>query len=246
MVKTLLPALAVPLFAAFAALAALADGPADPQTPLPPELEDVFKNVDAQAEKVQDLKAEFRQTKKMKIRKRPDVVTGNLSVKKTPAGPRICWESWLLNEATGEKLNPQRTLVLADEKLLWSYVVEDNAAEKTDLGKGKFEISEMLTVGGSLSGMRKSFTVSLGAKPAEGKGWVLDFAPTSDRLKRFVKALQLEIDPEEWIVSRVRYVDTADNVTEILLSNFALNGGVDEKLYEIPKDAKITVVDFDK
>jgi outer membrane lipoprotein-sorting protein len=221
---------------AAAALAAFAED-RDP-------LADVFAKVDARAEEVKNLTADFRQVKKMKVRKRPIETTGRIHVKKTEGGPRVCWESWGTDPDSGAKLDPQRMLILGDEKLMWTYYLDENAAERTDLGKGRFEVTEVITIGGSLSGLKNSFEVSLAASPENGRGWRLALKPVSERLKRFVKALELEIHPEQWVVSRLELTDSSDTVTTIELSGFRMNSGVDEKAFEIPKDAKVTDVEF--
>ncbi len=206
------------------------------------DLDDIFKNVDVKAETMKDLKAEFRQEKKMKVMKRPIVGKGTVSVKKTEKGPRICWESWEVDPDTGETSAPQRMLVLGDESKLVSFSTEEKTGEFTDLGKGKFEVQEFLTIGGSLSGMKKSFSVELGGKPAEGKGWELKMTPTSERLKKFIKELRLEIDPKEWIVSRIFVLEATGDTMEIRLSNFVLNAGVKDELFKVPADVKLEEV----
>jgi outer membrane lipoprotein-sorting protein len=229
-----LPLLALPLLLS----AALADD-------APGDLDEVFRQVDANAGRIRDLRAEFRQEKKMKILKRPQVSVGSLSVRKLEAGSRICWESWDLNADSGEKTCPQRLLILGDEKLMITWSLDDRTGERTDLGKGKFEVSEFLTIGGSLSGLKKSFAVELASKPAEGKGWELRLAPTSERLKRLIKEMRLEVDPSAWLVSRIFVLDSGDNTTDIRLTKFSLNEGVDEEVYKVPSDVKLTDVKLD-
>jgi len=226
------------LVLAAAALASRADDAGD--------LETVFSKVDAKAETVKDVKAEFTQTKQMKILKRPQLSGGHLSVKKTDGGPRICWESWDVDPDTSEKSLPQRLLILGDTKEMVNWSLEEKTGERTDLGKGKVEVSEFLTIGGSLSGLKNGFTVELAGRPAEGKGWELKLTPTSERLKKFIRELRLEIDPVEWVIVRIFVRDTGDNTTDIRLTSFQVNKGVDEKLYEVPKDVKLTDVSFDK
>jgi outer membrane lipoprotein-sorting protein len=181
------------------------------------DLDDVFRNVDAKAEKLKDLKADFTQEKQLKVMKRPILIQGKVSVKKLEKGPRICWESWETDKDTGEKSAPQRMLVLGDESKLISYSVEDKSGEWTDLGKGKFEVQEFLAIGSSLSGMKKSFGVTLGGRPAEGKGWELKLTPTSERLKKFIKELRIEVDPKEWVVSRIFVLEETGDTIDIRL-----------------------------
>lgn len=206
------------------------------------DLDDVFRNVDKKAETVKDLKAEFRQEKKMKVMKRPILGKGSVTVKKTEKGPRICWESWEVDPDTGETSAPQRMLVLGDEAKLVTFSTEEKTGEFTDLGKGKFEVQEFLTIGGSLSGMKKSFTVELSGRPAEGKGWELKMTPTSDRLKRFIKEMRMEIDPKDWVVSRIFVLEATGDTMEIRLSKFELNAGVKEELFQVPADVKLEEV----
>jgi len=209
-------------------------------------LDELFAKVDAKAEGVRDLRAEFRQEKKMKIRRRPLISTGTLSVQKAAAGSRICWESWEVDGESGEKSSPQRLLVLGDEGLLVSWEVETLTGERTDLGKGKLEVSEFLTIGGSLSGLKKSFTVSLKSAPKDGAGYVLALVPHSERLKRLIETMELEIDPKEWVVTRIRVADTAATVTEIFLAKIEVNAGVDAELFRVPADVKLTDVSLEK
>jgi len=226
------------LLAAVAALALWIPARADDAA----DLADVFKNVDAKAETLKDLKAEFKQEKQLKVMKRPIVIKGNVSVKKTEKGPRICWASWEVDPDTNEKSAPQKMLVLGDESKLISYSIDEKAGEWTDLGKGKFEVQEFLTIGGSLSGMKKSFSVELGGRPAEGKGWELKMTPTSPRLKNFIKELRVEVDPKEWVVSRIFVLEVAGDTIDIRLSGFKLNEGVDDSLYKVPADVKLEEV----
>jgi outer membrane lipoprotein-sorting protein len=209
------------------------------------DLDEVFKKVDAKAETVKDLKAEFRQEKKMKIRKRPLVAKGKISVKKAEAGTRICWESWDVDPDTDKESAPQRLLVLGDEHLLVSWNLDEKTGERTDLGKGKFEVAEFLSIGGSLSGMKKSFSVELSGHPAEGKGWELKLTPTSDRLKNFIKELRMEIDPKEWVVSRIFVLETRGDTIDIRLSKFEMNAGVDAELFKVPDGVKLEDVKLD-
>jgi outer membrane lipoprotein carrier protein len=206
------------------------------------DLDDVFKNVDARAEKLKDLKADFKQEKQLKVMKRPIQIKGKVSVKKTDKGPRICWESWETDPDTGEKSAPQRMLVLGDESKLISYSLDEKAGEWTDLGKGKFEVQEFLAIGSSLSGMKKSFGVELGGRPAEGKGWELKLTPTSERLKKFIKELRIEVDPKEWVVSRIFVLEATGDTIDIRLSGFEVNAGVDEAIYKVPADVKLEEV----
>ena len=218
-------------------LAARADDPGD--------LEEVFKKVDAKAETLKDLKAEFRQEKKMKIRKRPLVAKGKISVKKAEAGTRICWESWDIDPDTDKASDPQRLLVLGDEHLLIAWNLEEKTGERTDLGKGKFEVAEFLSIGGSLSGLKKSFSIELIARPAEGKGWELKLTPTSERMKLFIKELRMEIDPKEWIVSRIFALEAGGDTIDIRLSKFEMNAGVDEEVFKVPDGVKLEEVKMD-
>ncbi|MEK7466366.1 MAG: outer membrane lipoprotein carrier protein LolA [Planctomycetota bacterium] len=226
------------LLAAAALLALLLPARADDAA----DLDSVFKNVDAKAETLKDLKAAFKQEKTMKVLKRPIVVKGNISVKKAEKGTRICWESWESDPDTGEKSAPQRMLILGDESKLISYSLDEKAGEWTDLGKGKFEVQEFLAIGSSLSGMKKSFGVELAGKPAEGKGWELKLTPTSERLKKFIKELRIEVDPKEWVVSRIFVLEVTGDTIDIRMSGFEMNKGVDETLYKVPADVKLEEV----
>jgi outer membrane lipoprotein-sorting protein len=84
--------------------------------------------------------------------------------------------------------------------------------------------------------------VELSGKPAEGKGWELKMTPTSERLKKFIKELRLEIDPKEWIVSRIFVLEATGDTMEIRLSKFVINAGVNEELFKVPADVKLEEV----
>ena len=66
--------------------------------------------------------------------------------------------------------------------------------------------------------------------------------PTSERLKKFIKELRIEVDPKEWVVSRIFMLEASGDTTDIRLSGFELNAGVDEALYKVPADVKLEEV----
>lgn len=227
-------ALLAPCAALLLALASRADDASD--------LDEVFKKVDEKAKTLTDLKADMRQEKTMAIMERPIVCKGKVSVKKAEKGTRMCWETWDVNTDTDEATCPRRLLVLGDEKKLIDMDLEEKNGEMTDLGKGKFEVQEFLAIGTSLSGLKKSFDIELSAKPTDTKGWELKLTPTSERMKLFIKEMRLEIDPKEWVVSRIFVLEATKDTIEIKLSNYQVNKGVDDALFKVPDDMKLQEV----
>ena len=188
------------------------------QAPAPAlSLDDTIKNIEANYNKINDLKAEFDQTAFNKSLNQSIPAQGTVYLKK---GGKLRWEF----------ADPTPQQIVSDGKTVWIYTP---ALNQVNVGPAPEALAG--PAGSFLSGLgrvREHFNASFlnPAEPRDRDGnVVLDLVPkvTIPTMNRLV----LSFDPRSWEVRRAVIYDQFENTVTMLFRKPAVNTGLADSLF---------------
>jgi outer membrane lipoprotein carrier protein len=188
------------------------------QAPAPaPSLDDTIKNIEANYNKINDLKAEFDQTAFNKSLNQSIPAQGTVYLKK---GGKLRWEF----------ADPTPQQIVSDGKTVWIYTP---ALNQVNVGPAPEALAG--PAGSFLSGLgrvREHFNARFlnPAEPRDRDGnVVLDLVPkvTIPTMNRLV----LSFDPRSWEVRRAVIYDQFENTVTMLFRKPAVNTGLADSLF---------------
>jgi outer membrane lipoprotein carrier protein len=188
------------------------------QAPAPaPSLDDTIKNIEANYNKINDLKAEFDQTAFNKSLNQSIPAQGTVYLKK---GGKLRWEF----------ADPTPQQIVSDGKTVWIYTP---ALNQVNVGPAPEALAG--PAGSFLSGLgrvREHFNARFlnPAEPRDRDGnVVLDLVPkvTIPTMNRLV----LSFDPRSWEVRKAVIYDQFENTVTMLFRKPAVNTGLADSLF---------------
>ncbi|MFZ4574774.1 MAG: LolA family protein [Phycisphaerales bacterium] len=175
--------------------------------------------VDEAMGKIQDVRAEYKQTRRTPLLKKPLVSRGTLVTK----GQSARWETKSPRAST-MLVGPESVeLLFPDDKLIEIYPAGDKGRDlagaplpRLGLLKSRFEIEP-----GSLK--------DLGASETNPKLLAVRLIPKSEELKAHVKSVEVLIDESVPAATKLILIDADGERTEVDFSGVKLNTGVTDK-----------------
>jgi outer membrane lipoprotein-sorting protein len=221
------------------AAAALAQGAAlpDPRQPgLPPSerLGALLDRMQLEQAAVETLEADFVQLKESQFLMAPAESAGQFSYS---APDRVRWEH--------RSPTPISLLITGDEMVTWYRDLEK--VERMLVGRHSQRILEYLGATGSVEQLRKYFSVRLELNSDRSQPYQLELTPRYSRIAKRLQRMVVWVDPELFLLSRLRLVEPDGDLTEYRFNRLRVNGGLPPERFDLdlPTGIVVETVDFE-
>lgn len=193
---------------------------------------DRLQSVDEAMARVEDLRAEFEQHRHTPLLKRPLVSKGVVLCK----GDLVRWDT----------TSPRRSSLLIGEGSIRMYYPEDKLVEIYPLGEGFQDLAGAPLP--RLSILKKRFDIvqialkDLNAREDEPKLLAIEMTPKGQDFRRHVASVKVLIDESRPAAIKVVITDPDGEVTEIVFSHIAINGGLKREQIDLklPENVRVS------
>ncbi len=194
----------------------------------------LVERVRLEQSKLETLEAEFTQLKVSSMLVEPEVSEGTFSY---AAPDRVRWEF--------ETPIPISLLISGEEMTTWYRDID--RAEKVHVGRHSQRILQLLGAGSSVDQLLEHFTVTLKMPGDEERPFLLELAPRYKRVAKRLEGMSLWIDPQRFLLVRLRYLEPGGDVTEYRFHDLRINGGLPEDRFrlELPGHVEVKFVELD-
>lgn len=191
-----------------------------------PGLDEIVKRLQDNYRAMKDYEASFVQETKIKAYPRAQRSSGKVFYKK-PGGMRWNYD------------RPEASEIVTDGQTVWMYTPSLNQVMKTTFS----ESSQSRVATAFLSGMgnlKADFDIALDNSEGEDSGYRLILRP-KDNMDS-VKTLVFTVDRKAFNIKKSVLTDLYDNVTTVTLSDFKINNGLKDALFEFIPPEGVEVV----
>jgi outer membrane lipoprotein-sorting protein len=226
------------LLALLLAVPAVAQQPLpDPRRPeLPPSerLGALLDRMRLEQAAVATLEADFVQLKESQFLMAPAESAGLFSY---AAPDRVRWEH--------RSPTPISLLITGDEMITWYRDLDK--VERMLVGRHSQRILEYLGATGSVEQLRKYFSVRLELNNDRSQPYRLELTPRYSRIAKRLKKMIVWVDPELFLLSRLRLVEPDGDLTEYRFNRLRVNGGLPPERFDLdlPTGIVVETVDFE-
>lgn len=188
--------------------------------------EEVIKKVRKRYEKMKRFSADFEQTFEWKLAQETHTFRGKLYLKKP----------------NRFRLETETQTVVSDAKQVWTYIHANKQVILTSYSelRGMPKWEDLLFEYGEDYGARYVAVEKLGDK----KCHLVELIPKKQDKEADVVRMKVWVDPKEWVVLKVAYVDVNGDGTTYRLSNVAVNPKMDDALFSFQVPEGVDVVDM--
>jgi outer membrane lipoprotein-sorting protein len=209
----------------------------DPRRPgLPPSerLGALLDRMQLEQAAVETLEADFIQLKESQFLMAPSESAGLFSYS---APDRVRWEH--------RSPTPISLLITGDEMITWYRDLEK--VERMLVGRHSQRILEYLGATGSVEQLRKYFSVRLELSNDRSQPYRLELTPRYSRIAKRLEKMVAWVDPELFLVSRLRLLEPDGDLTEYRFNRLRVNGGLPPERFdlELPTGVVVETVDFE-
>ncbi|HLC43060.1 MAG TPA: outer membrane lipoprotein carrier protein LolA [Methylomirabilota bacterium] len=189
-------------------------------------LDEVLLGVEATYQKLQDLRADFRQEAFNKSLGQTIKANGTVYLKK---GGKMRWEY----------RTPSVQEIVSDGKSLWVYTAELKQVTVSPTPSALAGPAGSFLAG--LGRVRNEFSVRFGnpSRDAEGN-WILNLTPK--RPEPALSRLVLSVDPKEFLVRRAVLYDEFQNIVTMTFTKVVMNPALADKLFSYTPPPGVVVV----
>ena len=189
-------------------------------------LDEVLLGVEATYQKLQDLRADFRQEAFNKSLGQTIKANGTVYLKK---GGKMRWEY----------RTPSVQEIVSDGKSLWVYTAELKQVTVSPTPSALAGPAGSFLAG--LGRVRNEFSVRFGnpSRDAEGN-WILNLTPK--RPEPALSRLVLSVDPKEFLVRRAVLYDEFQNIVTMTFTKVVMNPALADKLFSYTPPPGVAVV----
>lgn len=183
--------------------------------------------------RVETMSADFVQDKVSHVLVEPETSTGTFHYR---APDRVRWEY--------DEPIPI-VMTISGEEMLTFY--EDlGRAERVAIGSYSEQVFKYLGASGSLETLMKYFSLTAEFPEQTGQPFHLELLPRYSRIKKRIRSMEIWIDAQTYLPSRVKYVEPSGDLTEYRFENVTANEGLPEGLFEVvlPPGTEVRAVDF--
>jgi outer membrane lipoprotein-sorting protein len=206
------------------------------QSDLPPSerLGALLDRMQLEQTAVETLEAEFTQFKESQFLMAPVESTGLFSY---AAPDRVRWEH--------RSPTPISLLVLGDEMITWYRDLEK--VERIEVGQHSQRVLEYLGATGSVERLRKYFSVRMTMNDDRSQPYKLELTPRYARIARRLEKMIVWVDPELFLLSRLRFIEADGDVTEYRFRRLRVNTGLPQERFDLdlPSGVVVETVDFE-
>ncbi len=119
--------------------------------------------------------------------------------------------------------------------------------ERMEVGRHSQRILEYLGATGSVEKLRKYFSVRLELTRDESLPYRLELTPRYARIAKRLRKMVVWVDPELFLLSRLRLVEPDGDVTEYRFQRLRVNAGLPADRFELdlPRGLVVETVDFE-
>ena len=227
----------IALAAVLLAGAAVAEPPPDPRQPgLEPSerLGALLDRMQYEQAAVETLEADFVQLKESQFLMAPAESAGVFSY---AAPDRVRWEH--------RSPAPISLLITDGEMITWYRDLEK--VERMLVGRHSQRILEYLGATGSVEQLRKYFSVRLELSEDRSQPYRLELTPRYSRVAKRLQRMVVWVDPELFLLTRLRLVEPDGDLTEYRFSRLRVNGGLPADRFDLdlPSGIVVETVDFE-
>jgi outer membrane lipoprotein-sorting protein len=236
--RTLIRSAFMSLLALLLAAAAVAQEPLpDPRRPGLPaneRLGALLDRMQLEQAAVETLEADFIQLKESQFLMAPAESAGLFSY---AAPDRVRWEH--------RSPTPISLLITGDEMITWYRDLEK--VERMLVGRHSQRILEYLGATGSVEQLRKYFSVRLELNNDRSQPYRLELTPRYSRIAKRLEKMVVWVDPELFLLSRLRLVEPDGDLTEYRFLRLRVNGGLPQERFDLdlPTGVVVETVDFE-
>jgi outer membrane lipoprotein carrier protein len=178
------------------------------------------------------MRARFTQHKESELLVEPHDSRGMFLYK---APDRVRWEY--------ESPEP-RIMTIRGEEML-TYYPQERRAESVSIGRITEQVFKYLGAAGSLETLMKYFSVAAEFPDRAGDPYHLTLLPRYESVRKRLQSMEMWIDSEGFLPTRVRYVEKAGDVTEYRFEHLEVNGDIPESHFEVVLPAGVEVETLD-
>ena len=188
--------------------------------------EEVIKKVRKRYEKLKRFSADFEQTFEWKLAQETHTFRGTLYLKKP----------------NRFRLETETQTVVSDAKQVWTYIHANEQVILTSYSelRGTPKWEDLLFEYGEDYDARYVAMEKVGDK----KCHLVELIPKEQDKDADVVRMKVWVDPKEWVVLKVAYVDSNGDGTTYRLSNVAINPKMDDALFSFQVPEGVDVVDM--
>jgi outer membrane lipoprotein-sorting protein len=132
------------------------------------------------------------------------------------------------------------TLVIHGEEMLTWYR-DLGRAERIEVGRVSQRVLDYLSASSSIGTLLEYFTVFLHTPKDPAEPYRLELVPRYKRIEKRLKLLELWIEPQQYLLVRMRYVEADNDVTEYQFDNFRVNEEIPAERFEIELPPDVVV-----
>ena len=183
---------------------------------------------------VETLEADFVQLKESQFLMAPAESAGQFSY---AAPDRVRWEH--------RSPTPISLLITGGEMITWYRDLEK--VERMLVGRHSQRILEYLGATGSVEQLRKYFSVRLDLDSDRSQPYRLELTPRYSRIAKRLQKMIVWVDPELFLLSRLRLVEPDGDLTEYRFNRLRVNGGLPPERFDLdlPTGIVVDTVDFE-
>lgn len=220
----------LPLLDPHAALAAESE-PA-PSTPAAAELAEVLQRMADAQKKLETMTASFTQEKTMELLAEPSVSRGKLTYE---APSRILWEYE----------EPDRTVLLIDERTLLAYYPDLKKADRLDIAEKRSRYDRYFGLAfGAQGPLQEYFEAELARESEIPATKLVVLTPKSKRVEKYLVEIRLWVDEASFLPRRFEYREENGDTTAYSLDDVVTNRPLpaDRFVVNLPPDVEVTEV----
>lgn len=183
---------------------------------------------------VETLEAEFTQVKQSQFLLAPAESSGLFSY---AAPDRVRWEH--------RTPSPVSLLIRDGEMVTWYHDLEK--VERIEVGRHSQRVLEYLGATHSVDELLKYFKVRLELTRDESLPYRLELTPRFGRIAKRLEQMVVWVDPELFLLSRMRLVEPDGDVTEYRFRRMRVNAGLPADRFELdlPRGVVVETLDFE-
>lgn len=177
---------------------------------------------------LQTMTADFTQNKDSSLLLEPESSTGRFVYE---APDRARWEY--------VAPKPIEMTILGDEMTTW--YKDLGRADRVSIGSVSEQVFKYMGASGSLETLMKYFSVTAEFPESDGEPYRLALLPKYPRIKKRLKSMDLWIDPQRYMPTRLRYIEAGGDETELLFENLTTNSALPAGAFELsmPSDVEV-------
>lgn len=191
-------------------------------------IEGILGEIDARQQKIETLQADFRQEKSMALLAETEVATGTFLFSKPN---RVRWNYTA----------PRAVTMLISDGWMTTYYPSLKKAERLEVRQFEDRIFRYLgAASGAVRELGRYFDLRL-VDARDQPHYVLELTPKTKTLARRVRSIEIWIDRESYLTTRVEYVEGNGDLTRYEFSNIRTNELIAESRFVLDLPAGVQV-----